>query len=338
MPKVSIIVPCFNEENTIIQLLAAIYSQDLARQNLEVIIADGLSTDKTRERVAEFQKSKPDLDLKIIDNPSRRIPVGLNLATAAAKGEIILRLDAHCVPRPDYVSRSVAALEGGLGWNVGGVWEVQPGNSSWIAQSIALAAAHPLGVGDALYRFTEKAQEVDTVPFGTFRKNLVNEIGGFDENLNANEDYEFNARIRKAGGVVWLDPAIRSIYFARESFTALARQYWRYGYWKVRMLRRYPETIRLRQGLPPFFVASLILLPLLSLGFPALQGVFLVEVVSYLAILIVTALLTALKQKRMHIVVGLPLAIATMHIAWGAAFLFSALDPRTWRASGHANG
>jgi succinoglycan biosynthesis protein ExoA len=338
MPKVSIIVPCFNEENTIIQLLDAINLQDFARQNVEVIIADGQSTDETRERIAQFQKSKPGLDLKIVDNPSRRIPVGLNLAIAASQGEIILRLDAHCVPRSDYVSRSVAALEDGLGWNVGGVWEIQPGNASWIAQSIAVAAAHPLGVGDALYRFTDKAQLVDTVPFGAFNQSLISEIGGFDETLQANEDYELNARIRKAGGLVWLDPAIRSIYYARESLGALARQYWRYGYWKVRMLRRYPETIRLRQGLPPIFVASLILLPLLSLRFPALSGVFLVEVVSYLAILLVTALFTTLKQKRMHIVVGLPLAIATMHVAWGAAFLFSALDPRTWRASGHANG
>jgi succinoglycan biosynthesis protein ExoA len=338
MPKVSIIVPCFNEGNTIKKLLDAIYSQDFARNNLAVIIADGLSNDKTREKIAEFQRSRSDLDLIIIDNPSRRIPVGLNLAIAAAKGEIILRLDAHCVPRPDYVSRSVAALESGLGWNVGGVWEIHPGNTSWIARSIAVAAAHPLGVGDALYRFTEKAQPVDTVPFGTFKKTLVNEMGGFDENLQANEDYEFNARIQKNGGLVWLDPTIKSIYYARENLAALARQYWRYGYWKVRMLHRYPETIRLRQALPPIFVASLILLPLLSLRFPVLQWVFLLEVVSYLVVLIFAALLAALNQKRMHIVVGLPLAIATMHIAWGAAFLFSALDPRTWRASGDANG
>jgi succinoglycan biosynthesis protein ExoA len=338
MPKVSVVVPCFNEENTIIQLLDAIYSQDFAHQNLEVIIADGLSTDKTRERIAAFDKSNSDLDLKILDNPSRRIPVGLNLAIAASKGQIIIRLDAHCVPRTDYVSRSVTALEGGLGWNVGGVWDIQPGSASWIAKSIAVAAAHRLGVGDAFYRFTEKAQRVDTVPFGAFKKSLVKEIGGFDETLQANEDYEFNARVRKAGGVVWLDPAIKSIYYARANLAELARQYWRYGYWKVRMLRRYPETIRLRQALPPIFVASLILLPLLSLRFPTLLEAFLVEVVSYLAILIVTALFRALKQKRMHIVVGLPMAIATMHIAWGAAFLFSALDRRTWRASGHANG
>lgn len=338
MPQVSIVVPCLNEENTIIQLLDAIYSQDFVRQDLEVIIADGLSTDETRQRIAEFHKSKPDLTLKVIDNPSRKIPVGLNLAIAAAKGQIVIRLDAHCIPRPNYVSLSTNALKEGRGWNVGGVWDVQPANQSWIAQSIAVAAAHPLGIGDALYRFTNKAQEVDTVPFGGFKKNLVNEIGRFDESLQANEDYEFNARIRKAGGVVWLDPAIRSSYYARESLGGLARQYSRYGYWKVRMLRRYPETIRLRQALPPIFVASLILFPLLSLRYPAVLGVFLVEVVSYLAILIVTALVTALKQKRMHIVVGLPLAIATMHIAWGAAFLFSAFDSRTWRASGHANG
>lgn len=338
MPRISVVVPCFNEEKTIAQLLDALFGQDFGREDLEVIIADGLSTDETRTQIGEFQQAKSGLALKVIDNPSRSIPAGLNLAIAAANGEIVIRLDAHCVPRPDYISRSVAALDAGLGWNVGGVWEIQASGLSWMAQSIAVAAAHPLGVGDALYRFTDKAQKVDTVPFGAFRKSLIKEIGGFDQSLQANEDYEFNARIRKAGGVVWLDPSIKSIYYARADLSSLARQYWRYGYWKLRMLRRYPETLRLRQALPPIFVANLVLLSALSFRFPMLLWVLLIEMVSYLLILIVAALRKAQTQKRMQLIVGIPLAIATMHTAWGAAFLFSALDPRSWRANGHANG
>jgi hypothetical protein len=162
------------------------------------------------------------------------------------------------MPYPDYIERSVADLQAGFGENVGGTWEIQPGAQTWVAQSIAAAASHPLGVGDALYRHTDRAAHVDTVPFGAFKRELLALIGFFDESLLTNEDYEFNARIRRSGGKIWLDPSIRSVYFARPTLAKLARQYTRYGFWKWRMLRRYPETLRWRQALPPLFVFSLI--------------------------------------------------------------------------------
>jgi succinoglycan biosynthesis protein ExoA len=327
MPKVSIIVPCLNEERSIASLLQAIYAQDFARNELEVIIADGLSTDQTRPRIQEFQRAYPDLQITILDNPSRRIPTALNLAIAAATGETILRLDAHCVPQPDYVSRSLAALEAGLGWNVGGVWQIEASQPGWLAKSIAITAAHPLGVGDALYRFTKQAQEVDTVPFGAFRRGLIKQIGGFDESLLANEDYEFNVRIRQAGGKVWLDPAIKSTYYARPSLGALAKQYARYGFWKLRMLRRYPQTLRPRQAIPPLFVLSLILLPLLSLLRPLAASLLRLEMVIYGLLLFGAAIQKALKHRRLSLVIGIPLAIATMHLSWGSAFLWSLLQP-----------
>ena len=140
---------------------------------------------------------------------------------------------------------------------MGGIWDIQPQGKGWQARAIAAAAAHPFAVGDAYYRFTRAAQEVDTLPFGAFRKSLIERIGAFDEDLLTNEDYEFNVRLRKSGGRIWLDPAIRSVYFARSNLLDLARQYWRYGFWKVRMLRRHPNTIRWRQSLPPLFVLSL---------------------------------------------------------------------------------
>jgi glycosyltransferase involved in cell wall biosynthesis len=323
MPTASIIVPCFNEEETISQLLEAIYAQTFPRANLEVILADGISTDATRIRIAEFQQTHVDLKIRIVDNPRRTIPSALNLAIAAAHSELILRLDAHCVPRPDYVIRSVEALQAGKGWNVGGVWEIKPGAKGWIAQSIALAAAHPLGVGDALYRFTNKAAEVDTVPFGAFSRRLVDEIGGFDESLQTNEDYEFNARIRKAGGRVWLDPVIRSVYYARPDLASLVRQYARYGYWKLWMLRRYPKTLRPRQAIPPLFVLSLFTLPLFTLAAPWLGWVLLIEMVSYASLLLVAAVTQAVEHKQISLIVGIPLAMITMHVVWGSAFLWS---------------
>ncbi|HEY9153195.1 MAG TPA: glycosyltransferase family 2 protein, partial [Anaerolineales bacterium] len=263
-PFVSIIVPCYNEEATIRQLLDAVLAQTYPRSHMEIIIADAFSQDKTRERINLFQREHYDVSLRVADNERRTIPAALNLAVKESRGEIIVRLDAHSQPNPEYVERCVQALEDGKGANVGGVWEIRPGSKGWVAESIAVAASHPLGVGDAMYRLNPKAGAVDTVPFGAFRRGLIAQIGGFDETLLSNEDYEFNARVRQSGGVVWLDPQIRSTYFARASFGELARQYWRYGFWKWRMLKRYTNTIRWRQALPPLFVVSVIGLAILS--------------------------------------------------------------------------
>ena len=327
MARVTIIIPCLNEEKTITQLLEAILGQDFPTQDIEVVIADGLSTDATRTRITEFRQHHPVLAIRVLDNPSRKIPAALNLAIGAAKGEYLIRLDAHCVPQPDYISKSITSLEEGRGSNVGGVWDIRPAAEGWVAESIAIAASHPLGVGDAFYRFTDRAREVDTVPFGAFRRDLIHRIGGFDETLLSNEDYEFNARIRKSGGKVWLDPTIRSIYFTRPTLPQLARQYARYGYWKLRMLRRYPNTLRLRQALPPLFVVSLLILPLLGLVWQWAFWVLLAEVVSYFVILFSAALRKALELKKMRLTLGIPLSIATMHLSWGTAFLWSLATP-----------
>jgi succinoglycan biosynthesis protein ExoA len=325
---ISIVVPCYNEQYTIRLLLDAILQQTVSVDELEVILADGMSTDGTRAEVAAFQRDHPQLAVVLVDNPKRTIPAGLNCALDCAAGITIIRLDAHSVPYPDYVERCLAALEAGAGENVGGVWEIRPGRESWIARSIAVAAAHPLGVGDALYRFTTKAGPVDTVPFGAFRRTTFERIGRFDESLLTNEDYEFNARLRAQGGRVWLDPAIRSVYFARPSLKALAAQYYRYGFWKVRMLLRYPKTLRWRQALPPLFVLSLLMLGVFALWLPAARLLLAAEIVLYLIILLAGTAKAALRQdKDARMLAGVPVAIATMHLSWGAGFLWSLLRP-----------
>ena len=323
MPSVSIIIPCYNEQDTICKLLEAIYAQSYARIDLEVVIADGMSTDGTRSEIAAFADTHPDLHICVVDNPRRIIPAALNCALAEAQGEIIVRMDAHSMPHPDYIERSVSDLEAGLGENVGGVWEIHPGKATGMAQSIALAASHPLGVGDAHYRHAEKAAEVDTVPFGAFKRELLAMVGFFDETLLTNEDYEFNTRIRKSGGKIWLDPSIRSVYFARPTLAALAKQYARYGFWKWRMLRRYPETLRWRQGLPPLFVLSLLAGVVLAVFLPIFRILLAAESLVYILVLVAAGFQAALRQKNIRLLIGLPLAIATMHIAWGSGFLWS---------------
>lgn len=320
---VSIIVPCLNEEKRISTLLEAVFAQTYPRSALEVTIADGGSRDRTRQVIEGFQSAHPDLQLQVVDNPVASIPAALNCAIRASGGELILRLDAHSAPYPDYVERSVADLELGKGDNVGGVWEIRPGADTWLARSVAAAAAHPLGVGDALYRHATAPASVDTVPFGCYRRSLVEKIGGYDETLLANEDYEFNARIRRAGGKIWLDPAIRSIYFARPGLMELARQYYRYGFWKLKMLQRYPGTLRWRQALPPVFTLSLVAAALLALFWPVFGGLLLLELLVYFGILALASLKLAAQGKELFLIVGLPLAIAAMHLSWGGGFLSS---------------
>ncbi len=322
-PTVSIIIPCYNEEATIHHLLDAIFAQTYPREKIEVVIADGISIDSTRAQIDAFQKQHADLALKIVDNISRTIPSALNLSIRSSNGEIIVRLDAHSAPIPEYVQRCVDALQAGKGANVGGIWQIKPGAQTWIAQSIAIAAAHPLGVGDAMYRLNASAGAVDTVPFGSFHRSLIEKIGGFDEALLANEDYEFNTRVRQSGGVVWLDPAIRSTYFSRSTLFALAKQYYRYGFWKYKMLQRYPNTIKWRQALPPVFTVILYTLLIMSVFIPFTRFLLALQLTLYFGILTFAAVQVVKIHRKLFLVLGLPLAIATMHIAWGSGFLSS---------------
>lgn len=326
MVFVSVIVPCYNEQTTIRLLLDAVYQQSYQRDQMEVIIADGMSTDGTRAEIEAFQAQHPDLLVKVVDNTRRIIPAALNRAIEAASGSVIVRLDAHSRPDREYVARSVADLEAGLGDNVGGVWMIKPGAETWVARSIAVAASHPLGVGDALYRFTDKASEVDTAPFGAFRRDLVERIGFFDETLLTNEDYEFNTRIRLSGGRVWLDPRIRSEYFARKNYGDLAKQYWRYGYWKLRMLRRYPKTLRWRQALPPLFVFSLLGLAILALFWHVALQLLILETGFYLGVLLAASVSLAARHRDPRFLIGVPAAVAVMHLCWGSGFLWSGIQ------------
>jgi succinoglycan biosynthesis protein ExoA len=322
-PKVSIIVPCYNEQSTILSMLKAFHRQTFPRAEMEVVIADGMSTDGTRAAIAAFQQDFPDLEVRVVENLNRFIPSGVNRAIEASRGEILIRFDGHSKPYPDYVANCVAAHQAGRGDNVGGVWEIRPGADTWIATSIAVAASHPLGVGDALYRHAKYAAEVDTVPFGSFRRALIDQVGFFDESLLTNEDYEFNARILKQGGKIWLDPAIRSVYFARSTLRELLRQYWRYGFWKWYMLRRYPDTLRWRQALPPLFVISLIGLALLSMFLPVARLLLAAELLLYFSIMILAGFHAAIQQRKAFLILGVPLSIFAMHISWGSGFLWS---------------
>lgn len=323
-PSVSVIIPCRNEEKTIHLVLDAIHAQTYPRELQQVVIADGFSEDRTREQIESFKTSHPDLDVMVVNNPKRIIPAGLNAAILASSGDLIVRMDAHSIPNPDYVALCVDALERNVAQNVGGVWDIQPGSNSWIARSIAAAAGNPLAVGDARYRFTDKAAYVDTVPYGSYKRELFNQIGLFDETLLANEDYELNTRIIQSGGKIWLDPKIRCVYFARSSLRALSKQYYGYGYWKFQMLKRYPETLRWRQALPPAFILGLFLFLLAGIFWKPALILFAIALGLYLLVLLGVGIHMASKKSDILMIIGIPLAIITMHFSWGAGFIAGA--------------
>jgi succinoglycan biosynthesis protein ExoA len=306
-PIVSIIVPCFNEEHTIGMLLDAILQQTFPNEDLEVIICDGLSTDGTRANVQQFAQAHPNLDI---------------------------RLDAHSIPYPDYVERCFRTLEETEAANVGGIWEIKPATGSWMARSIAIAAAHPLGAGDARYRYGGAAGETDTVPFGAFQKTWLDRIGRFDETLITNEDYEYNYRIRNAGGKIWYDPSIRSIYFARGDLHSLASQYLRYGFWKAVMIKRNPASLRWRQALPVLFVLGVITLGILSIWFPICRYLLVIYLGAYALISVIVGCMEAIRHRDPGMVLGFPMALWTMHISWGSAFLWGILTRSNGRRRG----
>ncbi|OJX46944.1 MAG: glycosyl transferase [Chloroflexi bacterium 44-23] len=321
--SVSVVIPCLNEEKHILDVIKAIADQSYSTRLIEILIADGGSTDGTLNQIDLSRTMFPELAIKVVNNPKRNIPTGLNLAIKNSSGEIIVRMDAHTIPHRNYIQYSVENLQNEEIANVGGLWLIQPGQDTWIGKSIAAAASHPLGAGDARYRYSLATGFVETVPFGAFHRELFTQIGYFDETLLSNEDYEFNSRIIRNGGKIYYDPRIKSNYIARGTLKDLIRQYWRYGFWKFKMLRKYPETIRLRQALPPLFVLMVLSLLILAIFFPASLIILSVILIVYFVILTFASLKLAKKESDFRLIAGIPISILLMHISWGTGFIFS---------------
>ena len=326
---VSIIMPCYNEERFIETALENLCNQ-YDKQNYEIIVVDGRSTDRTREVIKQFGEKRGDVSLRLIDNPERAIPRALNLGIAAARGEFILRMDSHAAPSPGYVRRCVELLSKDEAAVVGMYCHVCASNETVAARAIAAAVSHPFGIGDASYRLGQgqAQQAVDTVAFGSFRKGLWKELGGFNEALHTNEDYDFNYRVRAAGGIVLLDRAEHTTYFARGTLGDLVSQYSRYGKWKARMIRLHPQSIKLRHLVAPLFVLSLIVLPLLGWWWTPAWILLAVEAGLYFALAIYFAAKIARNQeKRLALALFIPVVFFTLHVTWGTSFLLSLIQP-----------
>lgn len=328
---VSVVIPCLNEAAHLERLLDTVLAQDASVA--EIIVVDNGSTDHTADVAKSYALRHPEVPVHVLACERPGAAAALNAGVRAASGEIIVRLDGHSRPRPDYVRRAVAALQRPDVGVAGGVWEIVPSAETTVGRAIACAAAQLVGSGGAAYRTPRRLTgptEVDTVPFGCFRKSLWNALGGYLEHLQTNEDYIFNYRSRRIGQRVVLDPAMRCVYLARPTFRPLAAQYFRYGWWKARMLKAFPSAMRLRQAVPVIFVTMLVALGLAGVVVPGVWQAAAGLVGVYLTSLVAVSIPAALRDRDVGLIPALASAFAIMHVTWGAGFLVSLISAGRW--------
>lgn len=319
-------MPVRDEAAFIERSLGALLAQDYPRDRLEILVVDGCSRDETAAIVRRVAERIP--EVRLLENPRRVQAAALNLGIRAARGEIVVRVDGRSFVAPDYVSRCVELLREGRAENVGG--RMRPEGEGPIGRAIAIATSHPFGLGNSKFHYSETEQYVDTVYLVAYRREIVERIGLYDESMDVNEDYELNYRLRQAGGRILLSPRIRSTYRPRPSLGALARQYFRYGRWKARVLRKHPRSLVWRQVAAPLLVASLLLGVGLAPVWPAAGSAALAVALLYAAVALAAALSAARGEPRL---VPLVLAgFATVHFSWGLGVWLGLLLPPSSQA------
>ncbi len=311
-PLVTIVIPCFNEERHIEACLEDVFAQDYPAERIEVLVGDGMSTDRTREKLAEIAARRPGR-VRVIDNPPRLQAPGMNTMIEASKGEIIVRMDVHARYAPDYVSQCVAVLEETGADNVGGAQRAVP--ESWFQRAVCAALDSPLGVGGASYRDENTEGFVDTVFLGAFRRKILDAVGGYDAKAITNEDAELNQRILGAGGKVFLSRKIVVHYYPRDSFKGLARQYFKYGQGRARTLLKHKRFPTPRPAIPFLMVAgglTLLVVPSLRKFAPLAFGLY-----------GAAATVEAVRVSRRHGLALAPVVAAifpVLHVSHGVGF------------------
>ena len=323
MPTVSLILPIRNEATHIRGCLQSIAQQDFPHEQMEIIIADGLSTDDTKEVVEAFKPS--DIPLIWLDNHGKIVPTGLNLAIRQARGEIIIRVDGHTILAPDYVRECVCALQRSKAENVGG--RMKPVGKNTFGKAVAMATSSPFGIGGGRFHYSTQEEWVDTVYLGAWPKEVFQKVGLFDEELVRDQDDEFNYRLREAGGKILLSPMINSWYSVRSHPKDLWSQYYQYGLWKVRVFQKHPRQMRWSQFIPPVFVLALLISLLLAFIFSWGWKVLLTLAGVYLVAAFVATLLAGM-QKGWQGAWLLPFSFSILHLSYGSGFLWGLIKFR----------
>ncbi len=318
--NISVICPIYNEEKHIERFLDTVLMQDYPVEHTEVLLLDGMSTDRTRELIGRYIRQYS--HIRLLDNPQKIVPFALNKGIRAAKGDIVIRLDAHCEYPNNYFSRLVEELQRLKADNVGGICYTLPANDSAEAHAVAIGSSHPFGVGSSIFRIgTNRIMEVDTVPFGCYWRKTFDEIGYFDEELTRNQDDEFNGRLINHGGKIYIIPDVVINYTARDSFDKMRKMYYQYGLFKPMVNRKLGSPATIRQFVPALFICGLVVGLVISLLYPPFWYVYL----GVLAVYLLTALLTgcyyAVKRRKPALLLLMPYTFLNIHFSYGLGYL-----------------
>jgi len=321
---VTVILPCRNEAAGIRSCLESVVASDYSKEHLELLIVDGLSEDGTRSIISEFVERYS--WMRLLDNVGKVTPTGLNLGIQRAKGDIVIRMDAHNEYPPHYISRLVEWLQVSGADNVGGVTYTTAANDTSKAHAIALGLSHPFGVGNAHFRIgVSEPTWVDTVPFGCYRKELFEKIGLFDVELVRNQDDELNHRLIKHGGRILLVPEVASRYIARDSLSKLWRMYYQYGYFKPLVARKIGTVMTVRQLIPSLFVLTVLVTVSVTPMFPPMRMLLAVLVACYASFAVFFSARVAWR-KGVRCALWLSMVFPVLHVSYGSGYLKGMLD------------
>lgn len=317
----SVICPIYNEEKYISQCIDSILKQDYPKDNLEVLFVDGMSKDKTREMVNGYSQKYP--FIKIFDNPQKIVPYAMNIGIKEAKGNIIVRLDAHCEYPDNYftiVEKNLLSLENAE--NVGGICETLPCNNSSTAIGISVALSSSFGMGNSYFRVgANKVMKVDTVPFGCFHKELFRKIGFYDNDLVRNQDDELNGRIIKNKGCIYLLPSLRIKYYARDKISKVRKMFYQYGVFKPLVNKKLGSPATLRQFFPLAFFLGLIIGGILSCLNRWVFYLYVFVLFVYLIIGINIGFKSSKKYNNIGLIWLLPYIFLNVHLSYGCGYI-----------------
>ena len=314
---ISIICPIYNEEKYIARCIDSILAQDYPKDDMEVILVDGMSTDGTRMVVSDYAAQYP--FIRLVDNPQRIVPPAMNIGIRAAKGDIIIRLDAHAIFPVNYFTELVKNLRELKAENVGGVCRTLPVNDGPECVAIANVLSSSFGMGNSHFRVgATEVMEVDTVPFGCFHRDLFDRIGYFDEELIRNQDDEFNGRIIKNGGKIYLLPQLVIDYYARDKVSKVYKMFYQYGLFKPLVNKKLGSPASVRQFFPLLFVLGLLLGPFMGL----ISKWFLVVYAAVILLYFGLATYFSLKDsKNPKLILLQDLTYFVVHFAYGWGYL-----------------
>jgi len=318
---VSVILPCRNESGYIEDCLKSILAQEPPEGGFEVIVADGVSNDGTREFLERFSAENP--KVRLLNNPGRIVSTGLNAALREARGQVIVRMDAHTVYAPNYIKQCLAVLNETGADNVGGPMRTTA--TTYKERAVRAVFHSPFAVGGARSHAPDYEGYVDTVIYGCWRKSIFDRVGNFDEDLVRNQDDEHNLRICRNGGKIYQSPRIRSWYHVRDSFKAVFRQYMQYGYWKVLVIRNHRLPASIRHVVPAAFVGTLGLLLIAGL-FLRVAWVGAIGLAAlYITAVLLASVITACRTEWKLFPV-LPFIFSCFQIGYGYGFLRGVVD------------